>query len=96
MTAVTIHSNFGAQEYKVYHCFYCFPIYCHEVMELDAMILFTILILEYSKFTMLCLFQVLPFESGANIIKMVDFTKKSEYWKFMIHIPAWQLINRSQ
>ena len=77
MTAVTIHSNFGAQEYKVYHCFYCFPIYCHEVMELDAMILFTILILEYSKFTMLCLFQVLPFESGANIIKMVDFTQKN-------------------
>ena len=27
MAAVTIHSDFGAQEYKVYHCFHCFPIY---------------------------------------------------------------------
>ena len=27
MAAVTIHSDFGAQENKVCHCFYCFPIY---------------------------------------------------------------------
>ena len=27
MAAVTIHSGFGAQENKVYHCFHCFPIY---------------------------------------------------------------------
>ena len=27
MAAVTICSDFGAQENKVYHCFYCFPIY---------------------------------------------------------------------
>ena len=27
MAAVTICSNFGAQEYKVSHCFHCFPIY---------------------------------------------------------------------
>ena len=27
MTAVIICSDFGAQENKVYHCFYCFPIY---------------------------------------------------------------------
>ena len=27
LAAVTIHSDFGAQEYKVYHCFHCFPIY---------------------------------------------------------------------
>ena len=38
MAAVTICSDFGAQENKVCHCFYCFPI-CHEMMELDAMIL---------------------------------------------------------
>ena len=34
MAAVTVHSDFGAQENKVCHCF---PI-CHEVMEPDAMI----------------------------------------------------------
>ena len=27
MAAVTICSNFGAQENKVFHCFHCFPIY---------------------------------------------------------------------
>ena len=27
MAAVTIHSDFGAQENKVCHCFHCFPIY---------------------------------------------------------------------
>ena len=27
MSAVTIHSDFGAQENKVCHCFHCFPIY---------------------------------------------------------------------
>ena len=39
MAAVTIYSDFGAQENKVCHCFHCFPSICHEVMELDAMIL---------------------------------------------------------
>ena len=27
MDALTICSDFGAQENKVYHCFHCFPIY---------------------------------------------------------------------
>ena len=39
MAAITIHSDFGAQNNTVCHCFHCFPIYLHEVMELDAMIL---------------------------------------------------------
>ena len=39
MAAVTICSDFGAQENKVCHCFHCFPIYWHEVMGPDAMIL---------------------------------------------------------
>ena len=39
MAAVTICSDFGAQENKVYHCFHCFPSICHEVMGLDVMIL---------------------------------------------------------
>ena len=39
MAAVTICSNFGAPQNKVCHCFHCFPIYCHEVMGLDTMIL---------------------------------------------------------
>ena len=39
MAAVTICSNFGAQENKVCHCFHCFPSICQQVMGLDAMIL---------------------------------------------------------
>ena len=39
MTAVTICSDFGAQVNKVCHCFHCFPIYLHEVMGPDTMIL---------------------------------------------------------
>ena len=27
VTALTIHSDFGAQENKIYHCFQFFPIY---------------------------------------------------------------------
>ena len=38
MAAVTVHSDFGAQENKVCHYFHLFPIYCHEVMGPDAMI----------------------------------------------------------
>ena len=38
MAAVTICSDFGAQENKVCHCFHYFSSTCHEVMGLDAMI----------------------------------------------------------
>ena len=37
MAAVTIHSDFEAQENCL--CFHCFPIYLHEVMGLDTMTL---------------------------------------------------------
>ena len=44
MTAITICSDFGAQENKVSHCFHCFPIYllwsdgteCHDLSFLDV------------------------------------------------------------
>ena len=39
MATVTICSDFGVQKNKFCHCFHCFPIFCHEVMRLDAMIL---------------------------------------------------------
>ena len=37
--AVAVHSDFGAQENKICHCFNFFPSICYEVMGLDAMIL---------------------------------------------------------
>ena len=40
MTAITVCSDFGAQENKICHCFFHFPLSnWHEVMGLDAMIL---------------------------------------------------------
>ena len=42
MAAVTICSDFGAQENKVCHCFHCFPIYlpwvigCHDLIFLNV------------------------------------------------------------
>ena len=35
MGAVTIHSDFGAQEKKIYHCFHFFPIYLPWNVGLD-------------------------------------------------------------
>ena len=39
IAAVTICRDLGVQENKVCHCFYFFPIVCHEVMGLGVMIL---------------------------------------------------------
>ena len=39
MAAVAIHSDFGAKESKVCHCFQFFPNYLCEVMASVAMIL---------------------------------------------------------
>ena len=36
MAAVTIHNDFGAQEYKLGHYFHFSLPICHEVMGLDA------------------------------------------------------------
>ena len=39
MAVVTIHSDLGAQENKICHCFHFSPSICHEVMGPNAMIL---------------------------------------------------------
>ena len=39
MAAVTICSDFGAQENKICHCFIVSLSICHEVMGPDAMLL---------------------------------------------------------
>ena len=38
MAAVTVHSEFGAQENEICHCFHFPPTICHEVKGSDAMI----------------------------------------------------------
>ena len=39
MATVTVHSDFGAQENEIWHCFHFPPSICHEVMEPDIMVL---------------------------------------------------------
>ena len=39
MAAVTIHSDFGAQENKICHCLHFLPLRFHAAMGPDAMIL---------------------------------------------------------
>ena len=39
MAAVTVDSDFGAQEKKICHCFYFSPFICREGVGLDAMII---------------------------------------------------------
>ena len=68
MAAVTICSNFGAQENKVSHCFHCFPSICHEVMGLDAIILV---------FWMLSFMPVFSFSSFTFIKKLFSSSSLS-------------------
>ena len=39
MAAVTIYSDFGAQQNKICHYLYFSPSICHDMMGLDAIIL---------------------------------------------------------
>ena len=39
MATVTVGSDFGAQENKISHSFHFFPIFCHEMMGPDGIIL---------------------------------------------------------
>jgi len=89
MAAVTICSDFGAQENKICHCFYFFPSICHEVMRLDSMILvFQMLSFKpafsLSSFTLIKKFFSSCFLSGIRVIASV-------YLSFLIFLLAWDL-----
>ena len=53
MAAVTIHSDFGAQENKICYSFYFSPSICHEVMGWDAMIFIFLMLNFKPAFTLL-------------------------------------------
>ena len=86
MATVTVHSDFGAQENKICHCFHCFPSICHDVMAPGAMIFV---------FWMLCFKLAFPFSpftfikrffssSSLSTIRVVSFA----YLKLLIFLPA--------
>ena len=85
MAAITICSDFGAQENKVSHCFHCFPIICHEVMGPDAMILV---------FWMLSFKPTFPLSSFTFIKKLISSSSlyairvvSSAYLRLLIFLP---------
>ena len=86
MAAVTIHSDFGAQENKVCHCFHCFPIYmpwsdgtrCHD---LSFWMLSLKPAFSLSSFTFI---KRLLSSSSLSAIRVVS----SAYLKLLIFLPA--------
>ena len=59
MAAVTIFSDFEAQENKVCHCFHCFPSICHDstyttIVLLSKSLLLLLLLLSRFSRVQLC------------------------------------------
>ena len=84
--AVTICSDFGTQKSKVWHCFLCFPIYCHEVMGPDAMI-FVFWMLSFKPTFSLSTFTFIKrlySSSSLSAIRVVS----SAYLRLLIFLPA--------
>ena len=63
MTTVTVHSDFGAQENKICHCFHFSPSIFHKVMELDAKIIIFLIL----SFKQLFHFPVSPLSRGSLV-----------------------------
>ena len=87
MAAVTLHSVFGAQENKVFHCFHCSPTICHEVMGPDAKILVFWMLsfkptFQLSSFTLV---KRLFSSSSLSAIRMVS----SAYLRLLIFLPKF-------
>ena len=86
MAAVTICSDFAAQENKICYCFNLFPIYMHEVMKPDAMILVFWMLsfkpaFSLSSFTVI---KKLYSSSSFSAIRVVS----SAYLRILIFLPA--------
>ena len=85
MVAVTICSDFGAQENKVCHYFHCIPNYSHEVMGPDVMIFIFWMLnfkptFSFSSFTFI---KRLFTSSLLSAIRMVS----SAYLRLLIFLP---------
>ena len=86
MAAITICSDFGAQKNKVSYCFHCFPIFCHEVIGQDALILVFWMLsfkptFSLSSFTFI---KRLFSYSSLSAIRVVS----SAYLRLLIFLPA--------
>ena len=86
MAAVTICSDFGAQENKVCYCFHCFPSICHEEMGSNAMILVFWMLSYKPTFSLFSFtfFKRLFSSSLLSAIRVVS----SSYLRLLLFLPA--------
>ena len=87
MTAVTIRSDFIAQENKVCHCFHCFPSICHEVMGPDAMILSFLNVEFYASFSVL-LFHFRQEALSSSLLSAIRVVS-STYLRLLLFLPEF-------
>ena len=86
MAAVTVCSDFGAQENKICYCFQFPPSICHEVMGLDAVILVIWILSLKSAFSLssMTFIKRLFSFSSLSAIRVVS----SAYLRLLILLPA--------
>ena len=86
MAAVTLCSDFGAQENKICHCFHCSSSVCLKMMGLDAMILVFWMLGFKPAFSLssLTLIKRLFISFSLSAIRMVS----SAYLRLLIFLPA--------
>ena len=91
MAAVTICSDFGAQEEEICHRFHLFPFYFCAVMRLDAMMLF-FLIFSFKLALSLSSFTLIKWLFSSSLLSAIRVVS-STYLKLMflppISIPAY-------
>ena len=86
MAEITIYSDSGAPKNKVSHCFHCFPIYLHEVVGPDALMLVCWMLSfkpPFSFFSFTLIKSLYSF-SSLSVIEVVS----SAYLRLLIFLPA--------
>ena len=85
MAAVTIYSDFGAPKNKVCLCFHSFPIYFHEMMRPDAMIL-VFCVLSFKPNYSLSSFTFIKRLFGSSSLSAIRVVS-SAYLRLLIFLP---------
>ena len=86
MAAVTVYSDFGAQENEVCHCFHCLSI-CHEVMGPDAMIL-VFWMLSFKPAFSLSSFTIIKRIFHSSSLFLTVRVVSSAYLRLLLFLPA--------
>ena len=82
MAVVTVHSDFGAEENKICHCFHFPPSICLEVMGPDAMIFIFIMFQVSSQ-----LFHCLISPSSRGSLVTFHFMRKGKIYPTECRVP---------